>query len=171
MFFKELSEIMTDGTSINLTVHRQNGSMSVSVLPKIKGLKDDAKKHLLPIVLTGTPEELDAGFFDTVSQPVQKASGLLSSMKSFEASFALMEAERKEAQEQKRTADKKADERKTKYDKLIARAETLENEGKNDDALQSLREARTMADGENIAKTDERINLVKAKCMQNSLFS
>ena len=170
MFFKELSNVMTDGTGVSLTVHRLNGCMTVSVFPKVKGLKDDAQKYLLPIVLTGTPEELDAGFFDTVGQPVQKASGMLSSMKSFEASLARVEAERKEAQEQKRTADKKADERKAKYEKLIARAETLENEGKNDEALQSLREARTMADGENIAKTDERINLLKAKCMQNSLF-
>jgi AICAR transformylase/IMP cyclohydrolase PurH len=102
---------------------------------------------------------------------VQKATGMLSSMKSFEVSFARMEAERKEAQEHKRTADKKADDRKAKYDKLIARAETQENEGKNDDALQTLREARTMADGDNITKTDERINLLKAKCMQNSLFN
>ena len=170
MFFKELSNAMTDGTGVSLTVHRLNGSMTVSVFPKLKGLKDDAQKHLQPIVLTGTPEELDAGFFDTVSQPVQKASGMLSNMKSFEASLARVEAERKEAQEQKRTADKKADERKAKYDKLIARAETQENEGKNDDALQSLREARTMADGENIAKTDEHIDRVKAKCMQSSLF-
>ena len=170
MFFKELSEMMTDGTIVNLTVHRLNGSMSVSVLPKIKGLKDDAKKHLLPVVLTGTPEELDASFFDTVSQPVQKASSLLSSMKSFEASFALMESERKEAKEQKRAADKKTDERKTKFDRLIAQADTLEKEGKNDEALQSLREARTMADDENMAKTDARIEQVKAQCLQSSLF-
>ena len=170
MFFKELSNAMTDGTGVSLTVHRLNGCMTVSVFPKVKGLKDDAQKYLQPIVLTGTPEELDAGFFDTVGQPVQKACGMLSSMKSFEVSFTRMEAERKEAQEQKRTDDKKADERKAKYDKLITRAETQESEGKNDDALKTLREARTMADGENIAKTDERINLLKAKCMQNSLF-
>jgi PRTRC genetic system protein E len=170
LFFKELSEVMTDGTGVSLTVHRLNGSLTVSVFPKVKGLKDDAKNHLQPIVLTGAPEELDAGFFDAVRQPIQKATGLLSGMKSFEKSLARMEAERKEAQEQKRTADKKADERKSKYDKLITRAETQEKEVKNDAALQSLREARTMADGENIAKTDARIEELKAKCLQTSLF-
>ena len=170
MFFKKLSEIMTAGTTLNLTVHHQNGILTVSVLPKVKGLKDDAKKHLLPIVLTGTPEELDEGFFDTVSQPVQKASGMLSNMKSFEEGLARVEAEKKEVKEQKRAAEKKADERKKQYDKLMAKADALEKEGKNDDALKSLREARAIADGEDIATADARIEQVKAKCYQGSIF-
>jgi PRTRC genetic system protein E len=170
MFFKELSEMMTAGTSVNLTVHFQNGIMTVSVLPKVKGLKDDAKKHLQPIVLTGTPDELDAGFFDTVGQPVQKASGMLSNMKSFEDALARVEAEKKEVKEQKRAAEKQAEERKKKFDKLMEKADTLEKEGKNDEALQSLREARAIADGDNIAKADARIDELKAKCFQSSLF-
>jgi PRTRC genetic system protein E len=170
MFFKELSEMMTAGTTLNLTVTHQTGIMTVSVLPKVKVLKDDAKKHLQPVVLTGTPEELDAGFFDTVGQPVQKALGMLSNMKSVEEALARVEAEKKEVKEQKRAAEKQAEERKKKFDKLMEKADTLEKEGKNEEALQSLREARAIADGENIAKTDERINHVKAKCLQNSIF-
>ena len=170
MFFKELSQMMTSGASVNLNVHCGNGIMTVSVFPKVKGLKDEAKNHLQPIVLKGTAEELDAGFFDTVCLPVQKAFGLLSGMKKFEDSLALVEAGKKEVKEQKRATDKRAEERKTKYDKLIARADAQEKEGQNDDALQSLREARTMADGENIAKTDARIEQIKAKCQQTSLF-
>ena len=95
---------------------------------------------------------------------------LLSGMKSFEEALAHVEAEKQEVKEQKRAAGKRADERKAKYDKLIARADALEKEGKNEDALQSLREARTMADGENIAITDARIEQVKANCLQSSLF-
>ena len=170
MFFNQLSQMMTDGVTISLTVHRLNGNLTVSVFPKLKGLKDEAKKHLQPIVLTGTAEELDEGFFNTVAQPVQKACGLLSGMKSFEEALARVETEKQEVKEQKRAAGKRADERKAKYDKLIARADALEKEGKNEDALQSLREARTMADGENIAITDARIEQVKANCLQSSLF-
>jgi len=169
MFFNKLSQMMTSGTIVNLNVHSQNGMMTVSVFPKVKGLKDEAKNHLQPIILKGTAEELDAGFFDTVGQPVQKALGLLSGMKTFEEALARVEAEKQETKEQKRVADKQADERKAKYEKLIARAETQEKEGKNDEALQSLREARTMADGENIAKTDALIETVKAKCLQGSI--
>ena len=170
MFFKALSQMMAPGTSVCLTVYSQNGNLTVSVLPKVKGLKDDAQHHLQPIVLTGSVEELDAGFPDAVMQPIQKASGLLAGMKTFEDSLARVEAEKKEAQEQKSNADKRSQERKAKFDKLIARADSQEAEGKNDDALQSLREARTMADGQDVGKTDERINQVKAKCMQIELF-
>jgi len=91
-------------------------------------------------------------------------------MKRFEESLSRVESEKKEAKEQKQNADKKVLSRKEKYDRLIARAVEQENEEKFDDALQSLREARTMADGDNIAKTDARINQVKAKCMQTTLF-
>ena len=170
MFFNDLSEMMATGTVVHLTVHSQNGKLTVSVFPKAHGLKDEAQNHLQPIVLTGTAEELDAGFSNAVREPVLKSTGLLSGMKRFEESLALVEAEKKESQEQKKHADKRTQERKAKFDKLIARAETQENEHKNDDALQSLREARTMADGDDLAKTDARIDRVKAKCLQTSLF-
>ena len=170
MFFTQLSQMMTSGTHINLNVHNKNGILTVSVFPKVKGLKDEAQNHLKPIVLTGTAEELDTEFFNAVSQPVQKATGMLADMKSFEDSLDRVEAERKEVREQKRGADKKADERKAKYDRLIARADSLEQEGKYDDALQSLREARTMADGGDIAAIDARIEQIKANCLQSSLF-
>ena len=170
MFFNELSQLMTAGTVVNLTVHSLNGKLTVSIFTKFSGLKDEAQKHLQPIVLTGSADELDAGFFDAVREPVLKATGLLAGMKRFEESLSRVESEKKEAKEQKQNADKKVLSRKEKYDRLIARAVEQENEEKFDDALQSLREARTMADGDNIAKTDARIIQVKAKCMQTTLF-
>jgi len=170
MFFTQLSQMMTSGTLINLTVHNKNGTLTVSVFPKSKGLEDEAQNHLQPLVLTGTAEELDTGFFDAVRHPLTEATGLLAGMKSFEESLNRVEAERKEAQEQKRNVDKRYQERRAKFDKLIARADALEKEEKYDETLQSLREARTMADDEDVVKTDARINKVKAKCMQKSIF-
>jgi PRTRC genetic system protein E len=170
MFFKELSQVMTAGTDISLTVHCQNGILTVSVYPKVKGLKDEAQNHLHPAVLTGDAEELDAGFFNAICQPLQKAGSMLVGMKSFEDSLARVESEKKQAQEQKRNVDKHTQARRDRYDKLVSRADTQEKEGKNDDALQSLREARTMADGDNVAKMDVRIDQVKSKCLQTSLF-
>ena len=54
---------------------------TVSVFPETKGLKDEAQEHLQPVMLTGTARELDAGFFEAVRQPLQKASGMLAGMK------------------------------------------------------------------------------------------
>lgn len=170
MFFKELLQIMSPGTDISLAIHRHNETLTVSVLPSLKKLKDEAQHQMQPILLTGSAEELDAEFFSAVSQPVQKANGLLTNMKGFEDSLARVEADKKEALERKKTADKQAQERKTKYDKLVSQAETQEKEGKNDEALKILSEARTLATEPDILKTDTRISQVKSKCLQGSLF-
>ena len=170
LFFNELSQLMTPGTSVSMTVHSQNGKLTVSILPRLNGLKDDAQKHLQPIVLTGTPEELDTGFFDTVCQPIQKAAGLLTGMKRFEESFARTESERKEEQERRKNGDKQAQKNKVKYEDFITRAVTQENGGNYDNALYLLQEARKIAGGEDIAKTDTLIEQLKAKTSQSSLF-
>ena len=171
MFFSKLSQCLTPQTSVNLTVHSQDGILSVSVFPKAKGLKDEAKNHLQPIVLTGTAQELDDGFFDAIAQPIEKASKMLAGMKQFETSLDLMETQKKETQEHQKNVDKQAQDRKAKCDKLISRAATLEDEEKYEDALKALREARTLADEKTVAKLDERIDSLKGKLMQSSLFS
>ena len=43
--------------------------MTVSVLPKSNGLKDEAQNRIVPLTLSGLPEELDAGFIGAISNP------------------------------------------------------------------------------------------------------
>ena len=182
MFFNELSQLMTAGTVVNLTVHSLNGKLTVSIFTKFSGLKDEAQKHLQPIVLTGSAEELDAGFFDAISQPVQKATGLLADMKVFEESLARVEAEKKEAQENKRNTEKQSDEqnktfnkqakaRRDKYENFITKAEEQEKKENYDHAKFYLSEAKKIAEGDEIAEIDARIAQLKDKSSKNSLFS
>ena len=177
-FFNELSQIIGDGTGISLTLHSKNGRLSVSLFPKSTGLKDEAQKHLQPIVLTGTADELDAGFFDAIRQPIQKATGLLADMKAFEESLNRMEAERKEAQKEKQNAEKQAVEqnrvsgkqakaRREKYDNFISRADAQEKEANYHNAIIYLREAQKIAEGDEIAEIETRIEQLKTK---NTLF-
>ena len=44
--------------------------MAVSTLPKSNGLKDEAQNHIVPLTVSGLPEELDAGFLQTVARPI-----------------------------------------------------------------------------------------------------
>jgi PRTRC genetic system protein E len=108
MFFEELSQVITEGATLNITVRSAGGKLTVSLFPKVKGLNDEAQHHLQPVVISGTATELDEGFFAAVVQPLKKTCGMLCGMKSFEESLARMEAEKKEAKEEKRTVDKKA---------------------------------------------------------------
>ena len=85
--FVEISELMSDRDMITLVLAKVNGKVSVSVMPTKKGLKDEAKNNLSPILITGTPEELDQQFINIIKQPLQKATGLLTNMEKFEKSM------------------------------------------------------------------------------------
>ena len=88
---------------------KRTDKLTVATLPKSNGLKDEAQNHIVPLTVTGTPQELDAGFLQTVTRPIQKAGGLIANMAQFEAqadkaaanSKAAREAKSKESKEER----------------------------------------------------------------------
>ena len=99
---------------------------------------DSAKKIIPPLNLRGTAEELDNGFFETISTPLQTASGLMVDMESFMKQ--LEEAKNKSAMEkEKLDKEKKEKEAKEKkYQDAVQKAEELEKEGKYKEAWTAL---------------------------------
>ena len=85
MFFTAIHQMMTEGVDLTLVIRKANGQLTVSTLPKSNGLKDEAQNHLVPLTVSGLPQELDAGFLQAVARPIQKAAGLISNMAQFEA--------------------------------------------------------------------------------------
>lgn len=81
--------------------------MSVSVLPQKVGLKDEAKNHLSPMVLRGTPEEIDQHFISQVRSPLEKTIGMLTNMAVYEKSMEETIAKSKAATEAKKQEDAK----------------------------------------------------------------
>ena len=75
MFFTQFNQLMTGSVDVTMVIRKSTTGMTVSVLPKSNGLKDEAQNHIVPLTLSGTPEELDNGFFQTIARPVQKVSG------------------------------------------------------------------------------------------------
>lgn len=167
MFFKELFEVMTPGVDVFITVRKKDEILTVSLYPKMRVLKDEAQHSLQPIVLSGTPEELDSGFFVSVNQPLKKSSGLLINMREFEASLEKASAKSKENADKTKNTDSV----KEKYGKLMSCSEELENKQKFRESLDVLREARKIAAESQYPEIDERITRMKAKCMQGSLFA
>ena len=84
MFFTAINQMMTEGVDLTLVIRKANGQLAVSTLPKSNGLKDEAQNHIVPLTVNGKPEELDAGFLQTVARPIQKAVGLITNMAQFE---------------------------------------------------------------------------------------
>ena len=84
MFFTSISQMMTESVDLTLVIRKANGQLTVSTLPKANGLKDEAANHIIPLTLTGTPEEMDAEFLQHIMQPIRKATGLISNLMEFE---------------------------------------------------------------------------------------
>ena len=66
MFFTAIHQMMTESVDLTLVIRKANGQLTVSMLPKSNGLKDEAQNHLVPLTVSGLPQELDAGFLQSV---------------------------------------------------------------------------------------------------------
>jgi hypothetical protein len=55
-------------------------NLIVSVLFFNDAIGDDARKKVPPILLKGTAEELDSGFFQAIAEPVQDTAQLFANM-------------------------------------------------------------------------------------------
>ena len=55
--------------------------------PKLDVSKDDVQKQIVPLTISGTPDQLDQGFILAVSDGLRQASGLQSNIKEYEASI------------------------------------------------------------------------------------
>lgn len=156
-FFKEISGLVTAGVELNVTIKRSGENLIVSVLPKVTDLKDEAAKKLVPLVVSGTPDELDRGFSAAISTPIQSAAGLLGNMKEFETSMA-------EAQ----SKSKATDANKKKQDQLIKKADGFEKDGKLKNAVACLKQAKEFTQDK--LAIQKKIDKLQAKVGAGSLF-
>ena len=170
MFFTQINQLMNQGIDITLVIRKKEGQLTVSTLPKSNGLKDEAQNHIVPLTVTGTPEELDTGYLPAICQPLQKATGLIINMSRFEEQAEKAAANSKAAKELKDKEAKEAKEKKDKFDKLMKKAEELEKEQKITEALNNLQQARGVATPQAIKSVDEKITAIKFNMRQGSLF-
>lgn len=155
--FTTLSEVLGNGCTATITIAQKDGIMTVGVLPGNDLVKDAAKNNLVPLNISGTPEELDEGFVATIAEPIKKTTGLLVDMAAFEQ--ATEEAKAKSKMEEERKAAEKN--RKEQFNGYIALAKTNLKEQKYRDALTCLESARkvaTDADKATIKQLEQEIN-------------
>ena len=121
-------------------------SFVLSILLNNEQCGDEARKLIPPLNLRGTAEELDNGFFESISTPLQTASGLMVDIENFMKQ--LEEAKKKSAMEkEKQDKEKKEKEAKDKkYKEAFEKAETLEKEGKYKEAWSALPKVSEFSD-------------------------
>jgi len=106
-FFKNIAELNVPG-NWKFTINADDkGLLTVSALFNAIKNDDNASKVVPPMLLRGTADELDEGFFDTIEKPVQEAAGLFHNMETYMKG--LEEAKKQSKMEQdKKTQESKA---------------------------------------------------------------
>jgi PRTRC genetic system protein E len=145
-FFRQIAKMNLTG-DLQLTIRpTSENRFVISVLLNNEQCGDEARKLIPPLNLRGTAEDLDNGFFETINQPLQTASGLMVDMEAFMKQ--LEEAQKKSAME-KEKSDKEKKEKESKekkYKEAFEKAEALEKEGKYKDAWSALPKASEYPD-------------------------
>ena len=170
MFFTAINQMMTEGVDLTLVIRKANGQLAVSTLPKSNGLKDEAQNHIVPLTVNGKPEELDAGFLQTVARPIQKVAGLITNMAQFEAQADKAAADSKAAKEEKAKETKEEKEKREKYEKHLKKTEELIAAGKHSEAVTALGQARLHAKPQDLKKIDSMVEEQKKAMNKGSLF-
>ena len=170
MFFTSISQMMTESVDLTLVIRKANGQLIVSTLPKANGLKDEAANHIIPLTLTGTPEDMDAEFLQQIMQPIRKATGLISNMVEFEKQADKAAANSKAAKDAKSKETKEEKEKREKYEKHMKKAEELITAKNYKDAITALQQARMYATADKQKEVDEKIAAQKKAMNQGSLF-
>ncbi|OXG08898.1 PRTRC genetic system protein E [Flavobacterium araucananum] len=129
-FFHQIAQLQITG-DLQLTIAKgAENNLIVSVMLQNEQCGDNAKNIIPPLNLRGTAEELDNGFFEKITTPIQTVSGLMVDMDAF---MKQLEETKKQSAMEKDKADRQKKEQEAKDKKFkdaMAKADELEKEGK-----------------------------------------
>jgi PRTRC genetic system protein E len=133
-FFNQIAQMDITG-SLNLTICKgAENNLIVSVMLSNEQCGDTAKNLIPPLTFRATAQELDEGFFEELTTPLQTVSGLMVDMEAYMKQ--LEEVKKQSAMEKEKTdREKKVKEEKDKkYKEAMAKVDELDKEGKHREA-------------------------------------
>lgn len=145
MFFQAINRMITAGTDLSFSIRQVDNRLTVAVMPRRTGLKGEAGGQIVPLVLNGTPEELDAEFLQAISTPVQKAQGILTNLETFEKQAEQAASQNKGAKSPLEKEPKEVREKREKMEKLLKKADEAIAGKRYSEALTWLRQAKVLA--------------------------
>lgn len=129
-FFNQIAQLQIIG-DLHITIAKgAEDRLIVLVMLQNEGCGDNAKHSIPPLNLRGTAEELDSGFFENITTPIESASGLMVDMEGY---MKQLEDTKKQSAMEKEKADTKKKEQEgkdKKFSEAMAKADELEKEGK-----------------------------------------
>ena len=167
-FFNQIQQLDFTGV-LQLNISKGiESNLIVTVLLNNEQCGDSAKNLIPPLTFNATPQEFDEGFFEQITTPIQKVSGLMVDMEKFQKQ--LDEAKAQSAIEKAKTEKEKKEKevKDKKFKDAMAKADELEKEGKFREAWMKVPETTEFPE-----KTDEirkRKNALSEKFATPSLF-
>lgn len=149
MFFQTIYPMLAAGTDLSINIRRVNDRLSVAVMPRHAGVKDEAQQNLVPLILSGTAVELDAEFLQAIAAPVSRTTGLLTNLETFERQAAKASSESRAAKTAQEKESKEAREKREKMEKLLKKTDEAVAARRYSEALIWLKQARVLAPTEN----------------------
>jgi PRTRC genetic system protein E len=129
-FFNQIAQLQIIG-DLHITIAKgAEDRLIVLVMLQNEGCGDSTKHSIPPLNLRGTAEELDHGFFENITAPIEYASGLMVDMEGY---MKQLEDTKKQSAMEKEKDDKQKKEQEAKdkkFSEAMAKADELEKEGK-----------------------------------------
>ena len=129
-FFNQIQQLDFTGV-LQLNISKGiESNLIVTVLLNNEQCGDSAKNGIPPLTFNATPQEFDEGFFEQITTPIQKVSGLMVDMEKF---LKQLEEVKKQSAIEKEKAEKEKKEKEAKDKKFkdaMVKADELEKEGK-----------------------------------------
>lgn len=171
MFFQTIYPMLAAGTDLSINIRRVNDRLSVAVMPRHAGVKDEAQQNLVPLILSGTAVELDAEFLQAIAAPVSRTTGLLTNLETFERQAAKASSESRAAKTAQEKESKEAREKREKMEKLLKKTDEAVAAHRYSEALIWLKQARVLAPAEKQQEIDGRTRKVQKLADAGNLFA
>nr|WP_315257792.1 PRTRC system protein E [uncultured Flavobacterium sp.] len=129
-FFNQIQQLDFTGV-LQLNISKGiESNLIVTVLLNNEQCGDSAKKGIPPLVFNATPQEFDEGFFEQITAPIQKVSGLMVDMEKFLKQMEIVKQQSAMEKEKTEKAKKENEAKDKKFKDGMAKADELEKEGK-----------------------------------------
>lgn len=167
-FFQSISALQVAGDwKINIAKESAERFV-VSVLFYNDKVGDDAAKRVPPILLKGTAQELDEGFFAAIEKPVKETAQLFINMQQFLKERGLAKANSQMQKAQAEKSDKVQAGKDKKYEEAMKKADELEAAGKYREAWVKVPEPTEYPEKAEILR--KRKSALAAKFLSPDLF-
>lgn len=129
-FFNQIQQLDFTGV-LQLNISKGiESNLIVTVLLNNEQCGDSAKNLIPPLTFNATPQEFDEGFFEQITTPIQKVSGLMVDMEKFQKQLEEGKAQSAIKKEKTEKEKKEKEVKDKKFKDAMAKADELEKEGK-----------------------------------------